>query len=194
MKRYIYLCSASVFAWLALLTSVFADRSTTSPVATREPSVAVSSAQDRALVHEADASIVQPLDPAASSPARNALFVEVLGPGIAFSLNYERLLVSQVALRAGFAPLAWSASEGKRNFAVPITIAYVGLQGLEAGGGITLLGDRAPIASTMIGYRLHPRGGAGFQFRVGGMLVAGKQVWHAGDVMPWLYLSAGVGF
>lgn len=85
-------------------------------------------------------------------------------------------------------------ARAKINFAVPLTIAYVGYHGLEAGGGITLLSDRAPIATTLVGYKLHPRAGAGFQFRAGGMLLAGSQIWHAGPVMPWLYLSAGIGF
>jgi hypothetical protein len=192
MKRHSYFCSASVIAWLALFTSVFAD-SSTRPVQTREPPSARSSEQDSALVHER---VVRPARrSSARKPAENALYLELLGPAVVFSLNYERVLVGQVGVRVGFSPLWGSTSDGQFDFAVPITIAYVGWHGLEAGGGITLLTDRAPIATTLIGYRLHPRGGAGFQFRAGGMLLAGNEIWrHVGSVMPWLYLSAGVGF
>lgn len=194
MKRHSYFSSAFVIAWLALFTSVFAD-SSTRPVETREPPIVRSSEQDSALVHER---VVRPARrSSARKPAQNALYFELLGPAFDYSLNYERILFSQVAVRVGFSPRFWGRSnrEGYLDFAVPITIAYVGWHGLEAGGGITLLTDRAPIATTLVGYRFHPRGGAGFQFRAGGMLLAGDQIWrHVGSVMPWLYLSVGVGY
>jgi hypothetical protein len=192
MKRHSYLCSASIVAWLALFTSVFADSSTT-PVDTREPPIAGSIEQESALVHER---VVRPARrSSAPKPAPNAVFLEVLGPALALSLNYERILFSQVSVRVGLYPGLLESTNNKLYFTVPLTIAYVGWHGLEAGGGITFLSDRAPIATTLVGYRLHPRGGVGFQFRAGGMLLAGNQIWrHVGSVMPWLYLSAGVGY
>lgn len=191
MSRITYIGSVVVFAWLAFFTSAFAD-SPVAPASTREPPVAAVRSGSGDVPDEADA----PVDPAALIPARNALFVEVLGPGVAFSLNYERTFFSQVAVRAGFAPWLWKlwTVEPKLDFAVPLTIAYVGLPGFEAGGGVTFLSDRDPIVNTLVGYRLHPRGGAGFQFRAGGMVLVAKDIWHGGDVMPFLYLSAGAGF
>lgn len=134
-----------------------------------------------------------PRAPVAAEPVPNAVFVEALGPAMVYSVNYERLLLSQVAVRVGFAPWFW-AIDGKLNFAAPITLTYVGLEGFEAGGGIAFLTDRAPLASALVGYRLHPRGHAGFQFRVGGMVLVGDHLTHFGDVAPWLYLSVGAGF
>jgi hypothetical protein len=194
IKRLSYFGSASVVAWLALFTSVSADGSTTA-VDTTARSVAGLRALGGALLQEAHASPFRRSRPAVMSPAQNAVFLELLGPAFSVSLNYERLLTDQVALRAGIAPQGASwASGGKLDFALPITIAYVGLGGFEVGGGVTLLTNRTPIATTQVGYRLHPRGGAGFQFRAGGMLIAGENVWHPGPVAPWVYLSLGAGF
>jgi hypothetical protein len=58
----------------------------------------------------------------------------------------------------------------------------------------------APLGTALVGYRLHPVGRAGFQFRVGGMAMMSKGLsLSASDpaalgVLPWLYLSAGAGF
>jgi hypothetical protein len=58
----------------------------------------------------------------------------------------------------------------------------------------------APLATALVGYRSHPVGGAGFQFRVGAMAMAGEGLSLSSDnpdgfgVLPWLYLSAGAGF
>jgi hypothetical protein len=58
----------------------------------------------------------------------------------------------------------------------------------------------APLGVALVGYRAHPLGGAGFQFRVGGMAMMGKGLSlstsdpAAFGVLPWLYLSAGAGF
>lgn len=167
MNRDCQLTSAAVAAWLALFSTAFADAPAAPAAQLPEPTVL--------------------------EPAPNAVFLEALGPAIAYSVNYERILLGQVAVRVGIAP--WlGATHDAVNFAVPITLTYVGLDRLEAGGGITFLNDRSPMASVLVGYRLHPRGGAGFQFRVGGMVLVGEQLTHFGDVAPWLYLSVGAGF
>ena len=52
----------------------------------------------------------------------------------------------------------------------------------------------------MLGYRLHPVGGAGFQFRIGMMALIGPGLNVFGDdpysvgVLPWGYISFGAGF
>jgi hypothetical protein len=157
-------------------------------------------------------------------PAKNGVFLEGLGPGLLYSLNYERLVVDELAVRVGFS--YWSvsatatsggssASASASFFTVPVTATYVGLRGLEAGGGMTLMhasgsgstvgasasgSGFAPLGIALVGYRLHPVGGPGFQFRVGGMAMMGKGLsLSASDptafgVLPWLYLSAGAGF
>jgi hypothetical protein len=162
--------------------------------------------------------------PSDNGPAKNGVFLEGLGPGLLYSINYERLVTDDLAVRLGFS--YWSvtatassggtsASASASFFTVPVTATYVGLRGLEAGGGMTLLHTSgtgstigasasgsgfAPLGVALVGYRLHPVGGPGFQFRVGGMAMMGKGLsLSASDptafgVLPWLYLSAGAGF
>jgi hypothetical protein len=185
MKRPYQLGSASLAAWLALVSSALADASA-APQDARQPPIAEANHGDTPSAQLPELSVLR--------PAPNAVFLEVLGPATVYSVNYERILFSQVAVRVGFAAWWWTTTHGKPNFVAPITLAYVGLAGLEAGGGITLQTERAPMASMLVGYRLHPRGEAGFQFRVGGMVLIGTQLTHLGDFLPWLYVSVGAGF
>jgi hypothetical protein len=163
-------------------------------------------------------------DSAAAAPAKNGVFLEGLGPGILYSVNYERLVIDEVAVRVGFSYWSVSASvssgdttsESSSAFlAFPVTVTYVGVKGLEVGGGMTLMhasgsgstvGASAsgegflPLGTALVGYRSHPVGGAGFQFRVGAMAMAGEGLSLSTSnpdgfgVLPWLYLSAGAGF
>lgn len=160
----------------------------------------------------------------AGGPAKNAIFLEGLGPGLLYSANYERLVIDELAVRVGFSYLSMSASASSGGttaeasasfFTIPVTATYVGLRGLEAGGGMTLLHTSgsgssvgvsasgsgfAPLFTALVGYRLHPTGGAGFQFRVGAMAMMGEGLSLSSDnpggfgVLPWLYLSLGAGF
>jgi hypothetical protein len=157
-------------------------------------------------------------------PAKNAVFLEGLGPGLLYSVNYERLVVDGLAVRIGFSYLSMSASATSGGttatasasfFTIPLTATYVGLRGLEVGGGMTILHTSgsgssvgvsasgsgfAPLGVALVGYRLHPDNGAGFQFRVGAMAMMGEGLSLSTDnpggfgVLPWLYLSAGAGF
>jgi hypothetical protein len=157
-------------------------------------------------------------------PAKNAVFLEGLGPGLLYSVNYERLVIPELAVRLGFSYLSMSASATSGGttatasasfFTIPITATYVGLRGLEVGGGMTLFhasgsgssvgvsasgSGFAPLGTLLVGYRLHPDNGVGFQFRVGAMAMMGEGLSLSTDnpggfgVLPWLYLSAGVGF
>lgn len=157
-------------------------------------------------------------------PAKNGLYLEGLGPGLLYSVNYERLVTDGLALRIGFSywSVSASATSGTTTatasasfFTFPVTASYVGLRGLEVGGGMTLMhasgsgssvgvsadgGGFAPLGVAMVGYRLHPMNGAGFQFRVGAMAMMGQGLSLSASnpggfgVLPWLYLSAGAGF
>lgn len=186
MIRSVARVNASVMSWLALLSSLLAD----APLvfADVHESSTVHASPPR---HERESSPAESAEPRARVPAPNALFLELLGPAMAYSVNYERVLFSQLAARVGFAPL-WASNE--LRIAAPITLAYVGIYGLEVGGGVTFLSFQEPIANVLVGYRIHPSDGAGFQFRTGGLILVGKDITHAGDVFPWLYLSVGVGF
>ena len=157
-------------------------------------------------------------------PAQNGLFLEGLGPGILYSVNYERLVIDDMAVRVGFSYWSVSASVSSGSssaeasasfFTLPVTVTYVGVRGLEVGGGMTLMhasgagstvgasasgSGFAPLGTALVGYRSHPVGGAGFQFRVGAMAMMGEGLSLSSDniggfgVLPWLYLSAGAGF
>ena len=184
---------ASAVVWLTPTSHVLADHSS-APWKTRDPSVAEPSGQDGPQEPYSDTARIARHAPVAREPAPNALFVEALGPAVVYSLNYERTLFSQVAVRVGLAAWLWGP-DSFRNFVVPITITHIGLRGLEAGAGVTLQSDRSPLVSALVGYRLHPQGRTGFQFRAGGLVFVGKDVFrHVGDALPWLYVSVGVGF
>jgi hypothetical protein len=135
-------------------------------------------------------------------PAPNSIYLEGLGAGLAYSLNYERMVVDDVGVRVGFSYMSFSANASSPNgsvsssasfVTVPITASYIGLRSrksaLELGGGMSLnyasgnasgLGASAsgsgvsPLGVAMVGYRLHPVDHAGFQFRVGLMALLGE--------------------
>ncbi|MDX9721811.1 MAG: hypothetical protein RBU37_13760 [Myxococcota bacterium] len=137
--------------------------------------------------------------PAAAAPsderdAKNTIFAELLGPAILWSLNYERLVIDQLAVRLGFSYWSISASAGIGDDStsasvsmlyIPLTVAFVGLysgsHGLEVGGGATLIyasgtadglgysssgSGMGAVGTLNVGYRIHPMDG-GFNFRIG---------------------------
>jgi hypothetical protein len=135
-------------------------------------------------------------------PSPNSVFAEGLGAGLLYSVNYERLVIDQIGVRAGFSYYSFGASvstsAGESSARVhyvqfPITASYIGLRGgkhsLEVGGGATILyvsGESSSGGLTasgdgmgahgnfLLGYRLHPVDKAGFQFRIGLMALVGK--------------------
>jgi hypothetical protein len=139
---------------------------------------------------------------AGDHPAPNSVYLEGLGAGLAYSINYERMVIDQVGVRLGFSYMSLGASAtagGNTTSAsatfitIPITASYVGIRSgmhsLELGGGATIayasgsasgLGASAsgagalPYGIAMVGYRLHPVDHAGFQLRVGLMALVGQ--------------------
>lgn len=134
--------------------------------------------------------------------APNSVFAEGLGAGLLYSVNYERVIIDDLAVRAGFAywSMSSSASAGGTTSTAsssammfPITVSYLGVRSrnkmLELGGGMTIastsgsgstVGSSAsesgitPLGTVLVGYRLHPVEGSGFHFRVGAMAMGGK--------------------
>jgi hypothetical protein len=139
------------------------------------------------------------------------------------------MVADEVAVRAGFSYMSFGASVssgGQTSSAsasimtFPITASYVGVRSgkhaLELGGGTTLMsasGSASGIGASssgsgfgalgnaMVGYRIHPVDGAGFNFRVGAMALMGKGVSlsntadpAAFGMIPWFYLSLGASF
>jgi hypothetical protein len=138
--------------------------------------------------------------------APNSVYAEGFGAAIAYSLNYERLIVDQVAVRVGVSLFGVHAGRVESGFvAFPITASYVGLRShkhaLEIGGGVTLAnsgfdsvhvlsayttGDGLePIGVAFVGYRLHPEGGAGLQARAGVMVLSGNGIAFAHNGSEW---------
>jgi hypothetical protein len=135
-------------------------------------------------------------------PAPNSIYLEGLGAGLAYSINYERMVIDDLGVRIGFSYLSFSAtassggatSSSSASFiTIPITASYIGIRGrkssLELGGGMTFsyasgsangIGASAsgsgvtPYGVVMVGYRFQPVDQPGFQFRVGAMALAGE--------------------
>jgi hypothetical protein len=135
-------------------------------------------------------------------PSPNSIYLEGLGAGLLYSVNYERMVIDEVGVRLGFSYMSFGASataNGNTTSAsasfltIPITASYVGIRSgkhsLELGGGTTIayasgsasgIGASAsgagvmPYGIAMVGYRLHPVDHAGFQLRVGLMAVIGE--------------------
>jgi len=129
--------------------------------------------------------------------ASNSVFLEGGGPGLAYSLNYERIFENDFGLRVGFSYLSVSATAGSSSAAatmwtVPVLAQYLGLgsgnHALELGAGATVVGvsgagNSGPFAASasgtlvlgtaILGYRRQPPGG-GFQFRIGVEALIGK--------------------
>ncbi len=118
--------------------------------------------------------------------ARNAVYLELLGNGGLYSVNFERILHDTLALRVGFATwnspaLFYDGTPPDRLTTVPVTVSYLlggGERKLELGGGVTFgreTRDRSSRHETsssfsnltgIIGYRSQPPG-RGYLFRAG---------------------------
>lgn len=157
-------------------------------------------------------------------PAPNTIFVEGLGAGLFYSVNYERLLFDQLGIRVGLSYMSYGSSVGTdvssnvSYFTVPLTAEYLGLRAgshvLEIGAGATMIfSDGAASAGGLtstgsgvnamgnahIGYRIHPVRG-GFNFRVGAAALYGPGLSlsnpdpNSWGIIPWFYISAGASF
>jgi hypothetical protein len=160
--------------------------------------------------------------------APNSIYLEGLGAGLAYSLNYERMIVDDFAVRVGFGYLSigasatsasGSASASASFLSVPLIASYTGVRSgkhaLELGAGTTLIfasasasgfgmnssgSGMAPLGDLLVGYRIHPVNGAGFNFRIGAMALIGQGLsFSSGNadslgVLPWFYLSLGASF
>ena len=157
-----------------------------------------------------------PVDP----DANNSIFIEGGGPGLLYSINYERLFEQEWGLRAGFSYTSFSASAGSSSasatiITVPVIASYQGLRagnhvleigaggtavfasGSASGTGIAASGSgMIPLGTAIIGYRRQPLNG-GFQFRIGVEALFGKGLAlsnpdpNAFGVLPWMYMSLG---
>jgi hypothetical protein len=137
--------------------------------------------------------------------ARNAFYVELLGNGLLYSLNYDRLFADQISGRVGIMLIgAANDTSAAGVIAAPILANYLfgrGNSHFEAGIGITLMsgavenveeieeeGFSGAVGTATLGYR-YQRPGGGFVFRAGLTPFFG-----GGGILPWFGLSFGYGF
>lgn len=122
---------------------------------------------------------------------RNAIYAEVFGPGLLYSINYDYLVAPQISLRAGVSrwsfPAIFFLVNGSIDFTgFPITLNYlpgggnshpeigaglvamlISLNGEEVFFGESVRGKASAVLGTAtIGYRYQPMDG-GFVFRIG---------------------------
>jgi hypothetical protein len=141
--------------------------------------------------------------------AYNVLYVELLGNGVIYSLNYERFITDDIDLRIGFDFFSLSARSGNEHahasvLFVPIMVNYLGIGSADhkfelglgpllvyASAGVGGIGDSTAHASgfgvggtATIGYRYVPHDG-GFNFKIGFTPLFGR-----GGFLPF----GGVGF
>ncbi len=144
---------------------------------------------------------------AASEPARNALYVELGGAGLFYSINYDRHLVGGLHLRGGYATLSNNYWLNGRVHMVPVQLAFVSnaTHALELGAGATFVKDNGAsgleldtkndtsnseiAASFVVGYRYQPIE-HGFLFRVGFTPFVGSN----GRFLPFGGISFGYAF
>jgi hypothetical protein len=152
--------------------------------------------------------------------ANNSFFIEAGGPGLLYSVNYERIVENDFGLRIGASYTSISASAGSSSASaafttIPVIASYLGLRGgnhiLELGvGGTAIYASGAAsgtgiaasgsgvmaLGTALIGYRRQPENG-GFQIRIGLEALAGKGLAlsnpnpNSFGVLPWMYMSLG---
>jgi hypothetical protein len=161
---------------------------------------------------EASATEPTPAPAPASEPeraAKNAIYLELFGPAVFYSLNYERVF-GQVAGRVGLGFFDTGSSNYKW-FAVPLTATYLGIGSkthmFEIGGGIVIhyfdnsvswgvissqYKDAMVLGALVCGYRFQPPNG-GFFFRAGVSPVFGS-TGGPSAFLPWPHVGLGATF
>ena len=155
-----------------------------------------------------------PAGPEKERSAKNAVYVEGLGAGLLYSINYERV-IGDFSPRVGFSYYSVSASATTSSgtssasaslMAFPITVSYLGIGSLnhmfEIGAGATIVsasggggfnrdsGSASGVGvwpNVLFGYRYQPAEG-GFFFKGGiDALIGGSII----PVLPWPYVALG---
>jgi hypothetical protein len=131
----------------------------------------------------------------------NSIYIEALGSGLYYSVNYDRLFSHNIGGRIGFGLL----SNGLNPlYFVPVTLNYLigkGNSKLELGAGVTIIAadidlfeivhstfESLVLGTAIIGYRYQPADG-GFLFRIGF-----TPLFSAYGILPWGGLSLGGSF
>jgi hypothetical protein len=154
--------------------------------------------------------------------AKNAIYLDLAGPGLFYSINYDRVIVDDVSARIGFSYLSIGASADSGSgttasaefsyIAIPITASYLGLGSesnmFEVGGGGIIMNFKgsglvessdasagASASHTTLG--LTAMAGYRHQPADGGFVfrIGASPVMPLGaGFLPWGYMSLGAAF
>ena len=154
--------------------------------------------------------------------AKNAIYLDLLGPGVLYSINYDREIIPDLSARIGlsYMSIGASASDGAGTtasakfsyLAIPITASYLGIGStsnmLELGGGPVIMNFsgsglvsssdsavKAGGSTTTVALT----GMAGYRHQPadGGFVFrigASPMVVLGANVLPWGYMSLGAAF
>lgn len=156
--------------------------------------------------------------------AKNAIYLDVAGPGGLYSVNYDRMLSDDLSVRIGFSYISAGASSSDGSgttasaeaslLAIPITASYLGIGSLsnqlELGGGGAIMratgdgfvsagSDTAGASASATIIALTPLAGYRHQAPDGGFVFrigASPLLFLGGEggLLPWGYLSLGAAF
>ena len=154
--------------------------------------------------------------------AKNAIYLDLAGPGLFYSINYDREIIPDLAVRIGLSYLSVgaSASSGADTvsakfsyLAIPITASYLGIGSksnmLELGGGPVIMNlsgsgfvesDDADVAAGGSYTTLALTALAGYRHQPedGGFVfrigASPEKIFGAPGILPWGYMSLGAAF
>jgi hypothetical protein len=197
---------------LLAASSAWADPQPSAPPATPAPAAAPPAAEAPAPP--------PPVDAEEERTANNALYLEGLGPGILYSIDYDRTF-GDFAGRVGFGYLSVSVSSGSSSgttqatssasiFTIPITLSYLGVGTkrnmlelglgatiLHAGAGATTIDANSSSSANASATVVLPVAIVGYRYQPphGGFLFrGGLSPIFAGSslpVLPWPYVALG---
>lgn len=167
-----------VLSLSAMTTMAFAQEAPEAPEGAQAPTPPAAASDGEAPAAEAE-----------GRTAKNAMYLELLGNGLLYSINYDRAFTDSLTGRIGFSYFSLSASSGSSSakatfMTFPVMANYLvggGNHNLELGLGALILyagaevgsdgatasGEGVGVAGTgTVGYRYQPMDG-GFVFRVG---------------------------
>jgi len=153
--------------------------------------------------------------------AKNAIYLDLAGPGLIYSINYDRVITPDLSARIGFSyfGVGASASSGDTTasaefsyWAVPITASYLGIGStsnmFEVGGGGVIMNfsgsglieaddESAEAGASVTTFALTALAGYRHQPADGGFVfrigLSPMMNFEAG-FLPWGYLSLGAAF
>lgn len=218
MKLLSVLTASCLYAVAYTSSALAADTPASEVVAEESGNVAASEpAADTDVSAEAETPAVDDRE------AKNAIYLDLAGPGLIYSINYDRVITPDLSARIGFSyfGVGASASDGAGTttasaefsyWAVPITASYMGIGStsnmFEVGGGGVIMNfsgsgiiesndESAEAGASVTTVALVALAGYRHQPADGGFVfrigLSPEYVLGAG-VLPWGYLSLGAAF